>query len=300
MENGNVLFFDSLSGSALISQMHYSILKNNKDEQSPFFWYPNGSRPRKRISACGIHPRGEESEVAVSAPDRPIRVLIVKDSQDEVQAILEHLRRHGFTSRHRVVDSGSTFAAALVELKWDVVLSDYSPSHIDGLRAADLQLAKAAGIPFIFVSGRMGAGRVAEVMRRGASGHVLQDRLTQLVPVIERELRTRDGRKRLGDTEAPSGSESSKNIGLHAEPSAAGVLRRVSFQPDVPPGVLSARQREVLLLVAEGCTSKEIAQSLLVSAKTAEAHRAQLMEKLGIHSAVGLVRYAVRHGLIDP
>ena len=63
-------------------------------------------------------------------------------------------------------------------------------------------------------------------------------------------------------------------------------------------GRLSARQREVLQLVAEGRSAKEIAGRLQISVRTAETHRAQLMNALDIHDTAGLVRFAIRHGLI--
>jgi DNA-binding NarL/FixJ family response regulator len=66
------------------------------------------------------------------------------------------------------------------------------------------------------------------------------------------------------------------------------------------PKPLTARQREVLRLVVEGRTMKEIAASLGLSVKTVEAHRAQMMERLGIHDVPGLVRYAMRIGLLRP
>jgi DNA-binding NarL/FixJ family response regulator len=69
---------------------------------------------------------------------------------------------------------------------------------------------------------------------------------------------------------------------------------------EAPKDPLTAREREVLQLIAEGKTTKEIARILSVSAKTAESHRSRIMEKLGIHNTAGLVRYSVRHGVIQP
>jgi DNA-binding NarL/FixJ family response regulator len=65
------------------------------------------------------------------------------------------------------------------------------------------------------------------------------------------------------------------------------------------PERLTTRQREILQLIAEGRTTKEIAQMLTLSAKTVEMHRAQLMERLDIHDVAGLVRYALRTGIIS-
>ena len=65
-------------------------------------------------------------------------------------------------------------------------------------------------------------------------------------------------------------------------------------------GVLTPRQSEILELVAAGQTTKTIARRLGISVKTVEAHRAQLMDRLGIHEVAGLVRYAIRIGLVQP
>lgn len=69
---------------------------------------------------------------------------------------------------------------------------------------------------------------------------------------------------------------------------------------DVPGAQLTSRQREVLQLVAEGLSSKEVARRLDVAVKTVESHRSQLMKQLDIHEVAGLVRYAMRAGLISP
>jgi two-component system, NarL family, response regulator NreC len=63
---------------------------------------------------------------------------------------------------------------------------------------------------------------------------------------------------------------------------------------------LTSREREVLLLIADSKTTKEIAVILGVSVKTADSHRTKIMEKLGIHSTAGLVRYAIRVGIVQP
>ncbi|HET6464167.1 MAG TPA: response regulator transcription factor [Nitrospiria bacterium] len=69
---------------------------------------------------------------------------------------------------------------------------------------------------------------------------------------------------------------------------------------DFPPDALTRRERQVLQLIAEGKTTKEAADVLNVSVKTAESHRMRIMEKLDIHGTAGLVRYAIRRGLVEP
>ncbi len=78
------------------------------------------------------------------------------------------------------------------------------------------------------------------------------------------------------------------------------VVEAYLTKTDVPADPLTPREREVLQLVAEGKTTKEIASVLGLSVKTAETHRTKIMRKLEIHETAGLVRYAIRRGLVQP
>jgi len=89
--------------------------------------------------------------------------------------------------------------------------------------------------------------------------------------------------------------------GVYLSPSVSGaVVQAYLAKTELPYDPLTNRERQVLQLIAEGKTTKEIAVILGVSVKTAETHRTKLMEKLDIHSAAGLVRYAIRKGLVQP
>ena len=83
-------------------------------------------------------------------------------------------------------------------------------------------------------------------------------------------------------------------------PLIADVVHRVRQDLPVREDPLSPREEEVLKLVAEGYTNKQIAQTLIISDKTVERHRANILEKLGMRDRVELTRYAIRHGLIEP
>ncbi len=78
------------------------------------------------------------------------------------------------------------------------------------------------------------------------------------------------------------------------------VVEACLSKTELPEDPLTIREREVLQLVAEGKTTKEIAQVLGISAKTADSHRTRMMRKLDIHETAGLVRHAIRQGLIQP
>ncbi len=88
--------------------------------------------------------------------------------------------------------------------------------------------------------------------------------------------------------------------GVYLSPSVSGaVVQAYLAKSDTPYDPLTDRERQVLQLVAEGNTTKEIALILGVAAKTAETHRVKVMEKLDIHSTAGLVKYAIRRGLVQ-
>ena|SRR5213594_4113592 len=90
------------------------------------------------------------------------------------------------------------------------------------------------------------------------------------------------------------------NGGVYLSPSVSGaVVQAYLARSETPYDPLTDRERQVLQLVAEGNTTKEIALQLGVAAKTAETHRVKVMEKLDIHSTAGLVRYAIRRGLVQ-
>jgi DNA-binding NarL/FixJ family response regulator len=88
--------------------------------------------------------------------------------------------------------------------------------------------------------------------------------------------------------------------GTYISPGVAGLVRRLMLEPDQADSLdtLSDREREVLQLIAEGYSTKEIAVKLSISVKTAETHRANLMTKLDLHGIAGLTRYAIERGLI--
>jgi two-component system response regulator NreC len=90
------------------------------------------------------------------------------------------------------------------------------------------------------------------------------------------------------------------NGGVYLSPSVSGaVVQAYLAKSDAPYDPLTDRERQVLQLVAEGNTTKEIALILGVAAKTAETHRVKVMEKLDIHSTAGLVKYAIRRGIVQ-
>jgi DNA-binding NarL/FixJ family response regulator len=127
---------------------------------------------------------------------------------------------------------------------------------------------------------------VAQALRAGVKGYVLKDAAAEELPLLLRAVMR-------GETYLSSA------ISRHV---VEGFLGRDGTPvPGAPaPDNLTPRQREILQLVAEGKSTKDVARLLDLSVKTVEAHRSQIMERLEIHDLAGLVRYAIRTGLVSP
>ncbi len=163
----------------------------------------------------------------------------------------------------------------------DVVLMDITMPGMNGFEAALRLKKEQPQIKIIILSMHASEEYVLQALRAGASGYLVKDSAplelglalqavargeTYLSPPISRQV-------------------------------VDSYMQRVG-QSDQPLMMLTGRQREILQLIAEGGSTKEIARKLNLSVKTVETHRAQLMERLDIHDVAGLVRFAVRHGLI--
>ncbi len=173
-------------------------------------------------------------------------------------------------------------ALRLVETqKPDIVLLDITMPGLTGLEVATRISKAAPNIKVIMLSMHASEEYVLQALRAGATGYLLKDAGTE---ELETAIRAVAG----GETYL------SPLVSKHV---VSGYLQRVRT-PNSPLEQLTPRQREVLQLIAEGMTNKEIARRLNISGKTVESHRTQLMERLDIHDIAGLVRFAIRVGLV--
>lgn len=174
-------------------------------------------------------------------------------------------------------------ALELVRLKLpNVVLLDIAMTELGGLEALPRITKDFPSVKVIILSAHANEEYVISALRRGASGYMLKDSAT---------------------TELELAIHSVIEGKIYLSPSVSRTviddyLQRVGG-PVSPLEQLTARQREILQLVAEGKSTKEIAFDLGISVKTVESHRLQVMERLNIHDVPGLVRYAVRSGLVS-
>ena len=212
---------------------------------------------------------------------KPLRVLIADDQVLMRAGICELLK---VLPEIAVVGEASDGHEALRLIKThqpDIVLMDTGMPGMNGLEATALAKKQFPQVKVIIVSEHSSEEFVFRALRSGAEGFILKDdSVGELYTAIKSVARG-------GEHLSP---QVTKKVVL-------GYLEGQNGGDDLVKA-LTARQREVLQLIAEGHSTKEIAKLLNVSVNTVKTHRLKLMEKLGVHEITGVVRYAVRLGLI--
>ncbi len=178
-------------------------------------------------------------------------------------------------------DDGAAAVDLAGRLHPNVALMDIAMHGLNGLDATARIRNQYPEVRVIILSMHANEEYVFQALRSGASGYLLKDSATSELEFAVRAVAR-------GETYLSPPISKAVVDGY--------VQRMIS---DQPLDLLTPRQREILQLVAEGGSTKEIAHRLGLSVKTIEAHRAQIMERLGIHDIPGLVRFAVRAGLIS-
>jgi two-component system, NarL family, response regulator NreC len=165
------------------------------------------------------------------------------------------------------------------KLKPDVVVMDVTMPELNGIEATRRLIELSPRTRVLALSMHKDAVYVREILRAGARGYLLKDSADADLLAAVRAVAKGEGYLSPGVSDA--------------------VLSDYRRHVTDPLDLLTTREREVLQMIAEGKTNKEIATSLKLSVYTIEAHRGRLMEKLNLHSTGELVRFAVRSGLID-
>ena len=215
-----------------------------------------------------------------------IKVLLA-DDHTLVRAGLRTLIE-GFEGFRVVAETsdGREAVRLIRQLQPDIALIDISMPGLNGLDATALISRETPDTRVVILSMHTAETYVLEALRAGAAGYVVKD---AAVDEMERALRAvQKGERWL-----------SPSVSRHL---LDEYLRLVRGQPIAGSGMeaLTPRQREILQLIAEGHSTREIADRLAISIKTVETHRAQIMERLSIRDVAGLTRFALRAGLIDP
>lgn len=209
----------------------------------------------------------------------PTRVLLADDHALIRQGIRALLETQGFQIVCEAADGQETIRS-VEKTQPDVAIIDISMPILNGMDAARELQKSAPKTKIILLTQHDEDQYVTESLRAGVSGYVLKSQAANdLVHAIQ---------------EVRRGS-------VYLSPSISRtVVDAYLSKTYVPVDPLSGRERQVLQLIGEGKSTRDIAVHLGISVKTAESHRARLMKKLDIHEIAGLVRYAIRRGMIQP
>jgi DNA-binding NarL/FixJ family response regulator len=217
----------------------------------------------------------------VSAKKQIIKVLVADDHPVVRKGLQSCLARHGHI---RVVGEAADGDEALRmtrELKPDVVLMDISMPGMNGLAVTEVLRKEAPEVKVLVLSIHRNKDAIFRVIQAGAHGYVSkeappEDVLRAIESVHEGE---------------PYFSEEIARAALNEFVTSGGKKE--------PFSQLTSREREVLVLIAEGQSNKEIADRLGIGVRTIETHRERIMRRLNIHSVAGLTKYAIANGLVS-
>jgi len=207
----------------------------------------------------------------------PPRILLADDHVIVRQGFRALLEREGLEV---VAEAANGHEAVRLagELLPDVAVLDFAMPLLNGLDAAKEIRRRSPRTRTILLTVHSEDHYVLEAVQAGVHGYVVKTQAAADLVQAIREIR---------------------GNAIYLSPTISRAVVEAYFDKATPPGdVLSSRERQVLQLVAEGKTTKEIAGVLGVSIKTADSHRARIMRKLDIHDTAGLVRFAIRRGLI--
>ena len=214
----------------------------------------------------------------MSVPARP-RVLLADDHRLVAEA-LKSLLSEEF-ELVGIVENGYAMIDAARELRPDVIVADISMPALNGIEALERLKMHEPHVRVVFLTMHRDLAYARRALKAGASGFVLKHSASaELVLAVRAALQGR----------------------TFIAPELAGDLLATasgsSPAPEDPLATITPRQREILQLLAEGRSAKEVAVMLSLSPRTVEDHKYRLMEQLGIETSAELIRFALRHGIV--
>jgi len=207
------------------------------------------------------------------------RVLLADDHRMVAEG-LKSLLREEF-ELVGLVEDGRALLEAARRLRPDVIVADITMPHLNGIDALVQLKREDERVRVVFLTMHAEAAFARRAFEAGASGYVLKHSApAELTAAIRAAL---DGK-------------------TYLSPNLAGAVLRVmnpeSDQAIDPVASLTPRQREILRLLAEGRSTKEIGGALAISARTVEFHKYQIMQNVDLHTSAELIHFAIKHGLV--
>jgi DNA-binding NarL/FixJ family response regulator len=211
--------------------------------------------------------------------NRP-RILLADDHRMVAEGLIRLLQPE--FNLLEVVEDGRALVEAARKSRPDVVVADITMPHLNGIDALAYLKKDNPKIKVVFLTMHRDVAYARRALEAGAAGYVLKHSAhTELVTAIRAAL----------------------NHQTYISPAVAGeVFKSLRHDPagtTEPADRLTPRQREILQLLAEGRSAKQIADTLGISARTVEFHKYQLMESLNLHHSAELVHFAIKHGIVS-
>jgi DNA-binding NarL/FixJ family response regulator len=213
----------------------------------------------------------------------PIRVLLADDHTlvlAGIRALVEEIEGVQIVAE---AANGREAVAAAKAQRPDLVIMDISMKELNGIEATAQIKAALPATRVLILSMHTTEDFVRRALKAGASGYLVKD---------SAPLELKMAMEAIMKDEIYLSSRVSRHL-------VTGLVQGRADEHEASLDSLTARQREILQMIAEGKSTKEIAFVLEVSVKTVETHRAGIMDRLRIHDVAGLVLYAVRHGLVS-
>lgn len=216
----------------------------------------------------------------VSPPKPRIRVLLAEDHPVVRKGIISFLAQSPHLEVLGEAKDGQEAVNKARELAPDVILMDIDMPQMNGLSATEILRRELPRVRVLILSGHPSTRFVRRILHSGARGYIAKDASgQQMLEAIE--------------TVAAGGTVFGPEVARFALDQLMG--KNAGGASD---DVLSDREREVLIYIAEGLYNKEIAARLNISTRTIETHRERIMKKLDVHSTAGLTKFAIAHGLV--
>ncbi len=210
-----------------------------------------------------------------------IRILLADDHKITREGLRSLISKQSDMEVVAEAENGRDAVGLAKELRPDVIIMDVSMPDLNGIEATKQILSESENVKVVALSMHSDNLFVSEMLKSGASGYMLKDcAFEELDRAIREVVR--------GNT--------------YLSPMISGVvvedyLRKLNKSDSGESSILSNREREVLQLLAEGQSTKQIGLKLFISAKTVETHRRQIMNKLDMYTVAELTKYAIRKGL---
>ncbi|KZC38690.1 MULTISPECIES: response regulator [Rhodanobacter] len=215
-------------------------------------------------------------------PPKPIRVLLVDDHNLVRESLVGILQGDGDIEVIAQAADGVEAVGKALATRPDIVITDLSMPRLSGIELVRRLTQELPDTRVLVLTMHQEDQYVLQAVRVGASGYLVKDSAAAELLAAVRNVHA--GRA---------------HFGPHASRALAEQLQHPERLPDDRYELLTAREREVFGLIAEGLTTKEIARRLSISTKTAENHRTRVLTKIAVRNTAELVRYALRRGLLD-